>query len=150
VIDVAAHDPVEAVLDPQHLDVVEPGADGGGTDDAVDAGRGAAARREGGRGVGAARMTVLMPGAGPPPTRMARRRWWVMRGAPRRRVARTAGYGSKRECTSGPPVRCRRTRGVLRARRCGDAAPCTSHLVRDTRASSRGPALATGRPPSAP
>ena len=47
VVGVALHDPLEAVADAEDVDAFEAGADGGGADDA------------------------LMPGAGPPPTRIA-------------------------------------------------------------------------------
>ena len=47
VVDVALHDPLEAVADPDHLDALE------------------APRMV------AAPITLLMPGAGPPPTRIA-------------------------------------------------------------------------------
>ena len=50
-IDVALHDPLEAVAEPDDLEAFELGADGGGADDA------------------------LMPGAGPPLTRMASFLW---------------------------------------------------------------------------
>ena len=43
----ALHDPLEAVADAEDLDALEPGADGGGADDAVDAGGGAAADEDG-------------------------------------------------------------------------------------------------------
>ena len=43
VIDVALHDPLEPVADAEDVDAFEPGADGGRADDAVDAGRRAAA-----------------------------------------------------------------------------------------------------------
>ena len=43
VLDVALHDPLEAVADADDLDAFEPAADGRGADDAVDAGGGAAA-----------------------------------------------------------------------------------------------------------
>ena len=43
VLDVALHDPVEAVADAEHPDAFERAPDGGGADDAVDAGGGAAA-----------------------------------------------------------------------------------------------------------
>ena len=39
VIDVALHEPLEAILDAEHVDALEQCADGGGGDDAVDAGR---------------------------------------------------------------------------------------------------------------
>ncbi len=46
VIEVAAHQPLEPVLDAEHLDARESGADGGRPDDAVDAGRRAAANED--------------------------------------------------------------------------------------------------------
>ncbi len=42
VVDVALHDPLEAVADPEHLDALEQAADGGRADHAVDAGSGPA------------------------------------------------------------------------------------------------------------
>ena len=42
-VDVALHEPLEAVLDAEHLDALEQRADGRRADDAVDAGRRAAA-----------------------------------------------------------------------------------------------------------
>ena len=47
VVDVALHDPLEPVLDPEHLDALEDAR------------------------MVAAPITLLMPGAGPPPTRIA-------------------------------------------------------------------------------
>ena len=47
VIDVALHDPLEAVADAEDLDAFERGADGRRADDAVDAGGGAAADQDG-------------------------------------------------------------------------------------------------------
>ena len=47
VVDVALHDPLEAVADAEDLDAFERAADGGGADDAVDAGGGAAADEDG-------------------------------------------------------------------------------------------------------
>ena len=41
-IDLAAHDLLEAVVDPEHLHPLQEGADGRGADDAVDARGGAA------------------------------------------------------------------------------------------------------------
>ena len=43
VLDVALHEPLEPVLDADHLDAFERAADGGGADHAVDAGSGTAA-----------------------------------------------------------------------------------------------------------
>src|SRR6185436_17649050 len=47
VLDVALHDPFEAVLDAEHLDAFERGTDGRGADHGVDAGRGSAADEDG-------------------------------------------------------------------------------------------------------
>ena len=47
VVDVALHDPLEAVADAEDLDALEHAADGRGADDAVDAGGGAAADENG-------------------------------------------------------------------------------------------------------
>ena len=47
VVDVALHDPLEAVAQAEDLEALELGADGGGADDAVDAGGGAAADENG-------------------------------------------------------------------------------------------------------
>src|SRR5439155_24457753 len=46
VLDVALHDPLEPVAHPEHVDGLEPCPDGGGTDDAVDSGRGPTAHQE--------------------------------------------------------------------------------------------------------
>src|SRR5260221_559573 len=47
VVHVAAHDPLEPVADPQHLDALQLAADRGGADDAVDAWGGSAADEDG-------------------------------------------------------------------------------------------------------
>ena len=47
VVDVALHDPLEAVADADDVDALEPGADGRRADDAVDAGGRAAADQNG-------------------------------------------------------------------------------------------------------
>ena len=45
--DVALHDPLEAVADAEHLGACQAGANGGGTNDGVDAGRGTATNEDG-------------------------------------------------------------------------------------------------------
>ena len=47
VVDVALHEPLEAVADAEDVEPFEPGADGRRADDAVDAGGGAAADQDG-------------------------------------------------------------------------------------------------------
>ena len=153
VVDVALHDPLEAVADAEHLDALEDGADGGRADDAVDAGRRAAADEDrqpvvGVHGTPSLHVATAAASRGTPSSLAEPRRGGrqgegrtphreVAGGGWRNGAARSAGHGvgSGRRLWTGPRTATHRVRAAAnpavraaragwRARRPGRRGPC--------------------------